>query len=116
VKALSRTKAEQARFDRMKEICICVACYQRKLHSGYIQIHHLNIGGLAGQKRRGHMYTISLCLWHHLGQLMYGYNKKDLREIYGPSLAEGSKPFHFWFGSDEELLATQNRLLAHEYD
>lgn len=104
----NRNKAEQARFDAMKEMCVCMACRQRGLQASYIEIHHL----LSGNKRRGHKYTISLCLWHHRAQLMYGYTKKDLREIYGPSLAEGSKPFHFWFGTDDDLLAEQDRLLG----
>ena len=35
-----------------------------------------------------------------------------MRDEVGPSLAEGSKPFHERFGSDAELLARQNELLG----
>ena len=56
------TEAEQARFDRMKELGICVACYQRGWRGGqYVEIHHL----LSGNRRIGHMATVSLCGWHH---------------------------------------------------
>jgi hypothetical protein len=34
-----------------------------------------------------------------------------MRDHYGPSLADGSKPFHAAFGSDAELLARQNEYL-----
>jgi hypothetical protein len=34
-----------------------------------------------------------------------------MREEYGPSLAEGSKPFHSEFGSNAELLQQQNDYL-----
>lgn len=104
----NRNKAEQARFDAMKDQCICMACRQRGLSTAYIEIHHL----LSGNKRRGHMFTISLCQWHHRG-VTDGLDASSMEILFGPSLAKGSKPFHFWFGTDEELLATQNRLLAH---
>ena len=39
-------------------------------------------------------------------------NLKDARDLFGPSLAHGSKPFHAAFGSDDELLARVNELLA----
>ena len=103
------TKAEKARMDKMKELGACVACYQTGLpHKQYIEIHHL----LSGNKRRGHMFTVSLCAWHHRG-VTDGVTSKVMETMFGPSLAKGSKPFHFWFGTDEELLQAQNRLLSH---
>ena len=103
------TKAEQARFDKMKDGVQCVACYQRGIvKSGYIEIHHL----LSGNKRIGHMATVSLCPWHHRG-VVYGDGMSiaQAKELYGPSLANGSKPFRTEFGTDAELLAIQNALL-----
>lgn len=104
-------KEEQARFDRMKEMALCLACDQRGLIAGFIEIHHL----LSGGKRRGHMFTVSLCQWHHraVPKSELGYHtKKATREIYGDSLADGSKPFHAMFGSDADLLAKQNEILG----
>ena len=105
------TKAEQARFDKMKEQGICMACYQQGFKAWQpIEIHHL----LSGNKRIGHMATISLCSWHHRAvyPLGHGHTKTELTEQLGASLANGSKPFHAEFGSDAELLDLQNELLG----
>jgi hypothetical protein len=104
----NRTKAEQARFDKMKEMGQCVACYQRGIRGwGYVEIHHL----LSGNKRIGHLATVSLCPWHHRGNYN-GCAPTGMKDTYGPSLAHGSKPFRAEFGTDAELLAIQNALLG----
>jgi hypothetical protein len=106
----NRTKAEQARFDKMKEMGQCVACYQRGVHGrAYIEINHM----LSGNRRIGHMATYSLCLWHHQGEPFDGMTKKSMLEKFGTSLKyPGSKPFRAEFGTDAELLAIQNALLG----
>ena len=104
----NRNKAEQARFDKMKEMGQCVACYQRGIHGrGHIEIHHL----LSGNKRIGHMATVSLCVWHHRGIADEG-TAFMTKCALGPSLAHGSKPFRAEFGTDAELLVLQNALLG----
>lgn len=101
----SPTKADVARFHAIQAIGrIC--CRKRGLHRE-CEIHHL----LSGGRRIGHHATIGLCPWHHRGALIEGFDKQ-LSEVRGPSLARGSKPFHEAFGSDVELLAYQNTLLA----
>ena len=101
------TKAEQARFDKMKEIGLCVACYQRRITGRqHIEIHHL----LSGNKRIGHMATVSLCPWHHRGIADCGTAFMTKCAI-GPSLAHGSKPFRAEFGTDKDLLVIQNLLI-----
>jgi hypothetical protein len=42
---------------------------------------------------------------------MFGKSPAELRSEYGPSLAEGSKPFHAAFGSNASLLERQNEML-----
>lgn len=101
------TKAEAKRMDTIKEMAICMCCRQRKLLASYVEVHHL----LSGGKRMGHMFTVGLCVWHHRAVPMYGYKRAQMREIYGDSLAEGSKIFRAQFGSDMDLLAMQNELL-----
>ena len=93
---LKVTKLDDRRFQRFQDIG-CIACRQ---HGEYRQadVHHL----LSGGRRRGHEFTIPLCPYHH----------RNVGVGIGPSLACGSKPFHEAFGSDEELLARTNRLLA----
>ena len=111
MKTKPRNKAEQARFDKMKEQGICMACYQLGIKGEqYIEIHHL----LSGNKRIGHMATVSLCVWHHRGVLIAGDNVPDILIGLiqrGPSLAHGSKPFRAQFGTDKELLDMQNGFL-----
>ena len=115
------TKAEQSRMDAMKEQGQCVACYQVGLKgTRHIEIHHL----LSGNKRIGHMATVSLCAWHHRGDttniVVGGFGgatrsvtSAEATKWIGPSLANGSKPFRAEFGTDKELLELQNALLGH---
>lgn len=108
----NRTKAEQARFDAIKDSAICVACLLRGIEKptwpGWIDIHHL----LSGNKRIGHMATVGLCKWHHDGRIPFGWGDAETREYLGPSLKHGSKPFRAAFGTDAELLTIQNELLT----
>jgi hypothetical protein len=99
------TKAQQARFDQIKRYIGCIACRIRQL--GYVapEIHHLTDCG----RRRGHDFVIGLCEYHHRGVSLYGH--QHAVEIYGPSLAHGSKLFRAAFGSDDDLLAYQKKLL-----
>lgn len=106
----SLTKADEAR--RVKiHAGNCMACHQRGIdltESGYVQWHHL-----AGKTKPGcHQETIGLCQWHHQGRTMGDATHAYSRDYYGPSLAEGSKPFHDEFGTNDELLTLQNAILG----
>lgn len=103
----SRTKAEQARFDAIKA-GPCIACHQRGVMSWLPEIHHL----LSGGRRIGHMATVGLCAWHHRAVIGWGCTGAEMRDHYGPSLNEGSRPFRAEFGGDAELLGYQNELLG----
>ncbi len=106
----TRNKAEQARFDRLKQGG-CMACIQRGIDiagQGLVEVHHL----LSGGRRIGHMATVGLCCWHHRACLYFAHNHADMRAEYGPSLAEGSRPFRDEFGTDTELLQMQNEILG----
>jgi len=74
--------------------------------------HHLNLGGKAGQKRRGDDYSIPLCVYHHQGYPPGGMTRDEAAFHYGPSLAHSSKMFRFTYGSDDHLLALTNHKLA----
>lgn len=103
----SLTKADLARRERI-HAGHCMACIQRGIDvkgQGLVQWHHT-----AGKKR--HDLTCGLCCWHHQAIPFFGCTHAEMRETYGPSLHEGSKPFHAEFGSDAELLARQNELLG----
>lgn len=102
-------RAREHRFRRLKELG-CVACWKAGKPNVPAEIHHLNLGGKAGQKRRGDEFTIPLCPWHHQG------NPGELRAenaylLIGPSLKLHSREFRSEFGSDDELLAKVNDLI-----
>lgn len=99
--------ARNRRFRRIQEIG-CLACRQRGWYSTP-DVHHLNLGAHAGQKRRGDDYTIGLCPYHHRGvtTLRIGQAYRSL----GPSLAREPNEFRAEFGSDDALLTQQNLLI-----
>lgn len=110
------TKEEGARIVACKE-GPCVACLVwaagDEAPLGFAPVcgcdfHHC----LSGGRRRGHMFGIGLCVWHHRGVPNWGCTAKEMRTHYGPSLMDGSKLFHVAYGSDDELLAGQNLLLG----
>ena len=108
---MNPTKAESDRMRRIKLLGVCMACRQKGIDTCMVEVHHLNLAGKAGQKRRGHRFTIGLCEWHHRGVYPHGWTKPEMEKIFGPSLKD-SRKFHFWFGSDDDLLDTQDRLLG----
>jgi hypothetical protein len=105
--------AREHRFRRLKELG-CIACWYERLARppGPPEIHHLNLGGKAGQKRRGDEFTIPLCAWHHQGRLLPGRTSIDMFALFGPSLARQSRAFRERYGTDDELLSLVNRRIA----
>lgn len=101
-----KTKADQDRFDKIKA-GPCLACLQRGIDlrgQGLVEVHHT-----AGKKR--HDLTVGLCIWSHRA-IPFAGTHAEMREKYGPSLAEGSKPFHREFGTNARLLQMQAELLG----
>lgn len=88
----------------------CIAC-GGAAQPNVTEVHHLNLDGKAGQVRRGDLYTIPLCAWHHRGIQREGWNALDMAERYGPSLARQSKSFRARYGCDEYLLDRTNAIL-----
>jgi hypothetical protein len=91
----------------------CVACLVL-LDAG--RISYVNDGGdyhhlLSGGIRKGHRWGVCLCPYHHRRVPDWGMTVPEMREVFGPSLLDGSKPFHAAFGSDDELLARQDALI-----
>lgn len=93
--------------------CVCCAArgYDREPGGPLAEAHHLLSGGI----RRGHMHTVGLCAWHHRGRLIVtGWTHATHRRLLGPSLAEGSVPFHEAFGDDDALMAATHALIARQ--
>lgn len=106
------TKAEAARFAKLKALG-CIACY---LGGNAVednvepQIHHY----LSGNKRIGHMATIPLCAWCHLGTPYDGVPSEWFLANLGPSFHRHTREFRAKYGTDAELLETVNGMIADE--
>lgn len=61
----------------------------------------------SGNRRRGHFFGFALCVWHHRRIPMEENTFASMRQIYGPSLMDGSRTFHETYGSDDDLIAQQ---------
>ena len=108
------TNAEAAWLRTVKHAgCVCCAArgYSREEGGPLAEAHHLLSGGI----RRGHQHTVGLCAWHHRGRLIVtGWTHATHRRLLGPSLAEGSVPFHKAFGDDDALMAATHALIARQ--
>jgi hypothetical protein len=103
-------KPTHDRIDELHRIG-CIAC-KLSLRSSQAQIHHLNEGGHAGQKRRGADFTIPLCPWHHQGIPPDPMTVKQAEAYYGPSLAYAPRAFREKYGSDNKLLGQVNKIIS----
>lgn len=97
--------------DRIPELG-CLACRLQGLGKVYAEVHHLTIGGKHGAPRRGHAFTIGLCLWHHRGRVFEGWSFARCRQEAGPSYAERPRLFRETYGDDDRLLELQAERLA----
>lgn len=100
------TKEQQRRQDLIRDLGCLVA---RLRGHGFVpcEIHHLTDCG----RTISQDHTIGLNPWSHRGVSFNDLTYAQCRELFGPSLAKGSKIFHAEFGSNEELLEMQNQLL-----
>jgi hypothetical protein len=101
------TREESAWIVACKE-GFCIACLTMKIYSTPCDYHHFKSGNV----RRGHMYGIGLCGWHHRGLTERGWSHSAMRMKFGPSLIDGSRLFRDEYGTDDELLATAKELLG----
>lgn len=108
------TKAEAARIVAVKDLGLCMACEVLRSAglSGSdaegVDYHHMKSGNI----RRGHIFGVGLCTWHHRRYPFEGTTCKGMVVLFGPSLLDGGKAFAAAFGTDEELLQRQNDWLG----
>lgn len=103
------TKAQQARFDALREIgCICCWSFVGRWRAP--EMHHIVDNGYR-KHSGGHDSSLPLCSHHHQGVPPDGWTTKDAREILGPSLALNKREFIRVFGTERQLLETVNAML-----
>ena len=90
------TKAESRRMDIIKRDIGCIAC--KKYSEDYVPAHAHHLISPDTGNRISHLAVIPLCSMHH--------------DLPGGSVHRNKVWFREAFGSDEELLAETNRLVA----
>ena len=89
----------------------CIPCRRRGNYGQPADVHHPNLGGHAGQVRLGDDINYSACEWHHRGQPLPNTTADACRARLGPSRAKESNAYREEFGTEEELLAEQERAI-----
>jgi hypothetical protein len=106
------TKAEQERLDALHSMP-CLACeFEKNMLPQPLptEAHHLTDKGTRLHSG-GHGATIPLCGWHHRGEPAGTLYVREMRTLYGPSLALQKREFIAAYGSERELLAITNARL-----
>ena len=103
------TKAQQARFDALREIgCICCLNYAGVRRNA--EVHHIVDKGYR-KHSGGHDATLPLCPWHHRGYMEDGEHSAVATSVWGPSLALNKREFIRVFGTERQLLETVNAMI-----
>lgn len=94
----------------------CIPCIVR-LRAGHLSEDEVFVGvsydhKKSGNIRRGHLYGFASCAWHHFGHPLPAHLPGP--NTYGPSLMDGSRLFRETYGSDDELIELQRRILEGE--
>jgi hypothetical protein len=89
-----------------------MACVQEGVGQPFpTEVHHLVDRGYR-KHSGGHDATIPLCSWHHRGLQLYQWIKAEMVAKYGPSLALEKRKFAAKYGTERQLLARVNSVLA----
>lgn len=105
----SRTKAEQKRIEEIHERG-CVPCWlesklkERRWIPEPCDIHHVAQDDWA--------QTYGNCPWHHRGIVKPLLTEADMLSNFGPSMAKEPGRYRARYGTEEELLGFQVKLLV----
>jgi hypothetical protein len=99
----------------------CIACLLYGVGKVGCEKHHLNDFDKPGGKRRGELFTIGLCRWHHVGACTCPGKHGVIRDCatchlrFGPSWYHRKRLFLITFGTGDELLSEQNSRINDQY-
>ena len=79
----------------------------------HTSIEHVTESGFrVGEGSAQHEASLGLCTWHHYGRCKSSTVRQRMIGEFGPSLADGRKPFEEHFGDEVHvLIPTQDYLL-----
>ena len=86
----------------------CIPCLLENLSDVYAENHHV----VDGSYRNGPDVTYGNCAWHHRGIPWPGLQQEGMETLLGPSLRLSSKRYKARYGSELDLLQTQDFLLV----
>jgi hypothetical protein len=97
-RAIGRPTKAQQKYQDEARAAGCMACLLRRnrYQCGPTEIHHRNIGDLAGQRQIGQDAVVALGSYHHRGVLLPGMTAAAMRDQYGPSLQLHKTDFVNW--------------------
>lgn len=90
---------------RMPCICCVLQRCEQPLRT---EAHHLVDKGNR-EASGGDEATIPLCQWHHRGELVYPLSSREMKMLYGPSLARSKREFKLVYGNERSLLLLTNK-------
>lgn len=103
---------DERRYAKLRELG-CIACRSERGLVGILpaEVHHLVDKGYR-KHSGGNQATIPLCHWHHRGEPIIDHSVTWMRSMFGPSMFHEAREFAWAYGSQRELLAKVNELLA----
>lgn len=101
------TKSDRQRYDRLARIG-CIAHRKLGLPWTPAEMHHIDGRTKPGANKR----TIPLSPWFHRAVPPAGMRPSEARELLGPSLATDKAAFVARFGTERQLLAEVDALIA----
>lgn len=108
-------RRDEVRFYVIRYYTGCLCCAIELYNSCREDVSLTTIEHVTNHGRRledQHQATIGLCPWHHQAVPWNGLSKKEMRNILGPSLADGRRPFEEHFGDEVDvLLPLQDELI-----
>ena len=105
---MSPATAKTLRVVRMKELG-CLPCRKEGRFAYCPELHHPTEGG----RRISDDLMYPCCKWHHQGTLPADCkSSSEAFTKYGPSLAKNKRAYIVAYGTERELLAETERLLA----
>lgn len=106
----NRTKEEQNRFEEIQQRG-CLPCFLESFLRKRLSyepepcdIHHTSGGN-------NHLATYGNCPWHHRGVPKNDLTAKEMKAVFGPSMAINPKEYRQRYGCERTLLDLQNNLL-----
>lgn len=103
------SKSDLARYEQLRRIG-CVACRKEGRYS-QIDVHHIVDKGYR-KHSGGNKATLPLCPWHHRGIPLEGMRINETCSLIGPCLAKHKRDFVARYGTERQLLAEVDALIA----